>query len=196
MAKYGRTIRWHKTIQGFSDALGYAGEHLSGWAKEWMSEAVKYSLSEIDSDWEGTTHWKRDSGKISVFGGDHFHPWYTGNLHDSVAGIVSDKNKIVSIQYMPQAATKPQTYNNQIVIGHDWAIRGARNVGRALHFVPGIMATVVVGVPYAEKVDSTSRHSGFIRELSNQFASSVEDYFYIKAGEFRTRFFIADKKKK
>ena len=195
MAGYKDTIRWRKTIQGFSDALGYAGEHLNGWAREWMGEAVEQALAQLDADWEGETHWKRESGKVSFFGGSRFYPWYTGQLHDSVAGVVSDRHKIVSIRYMSRAATKPQTYNGQIIIGHDWAIQGAQRIARALRFVPGIKATVVIGVPYAEKVDNMPRHEGFIRELSNQFASDVEDYFMIKAQGYRTRFFIADKKK-
>lgn len=192
---YKTTVQWKKTIKGFSQALGYAGEHLSGWARGWMNEAVGNALSLIDADWEGETHWKRASGKISSFGGDHFHPWYTGQLHDSVAGIVSDKHRTVSIQYMQQAATKPQTYEGQVIIGHDWAIRKAQDMARALHFVPGIVASVVVGVPYSEKVDKMQRHRGYLRDLSVQFAANVEDYFTMRAGEYRTRVFVADTKK-
>lgn len=192
---YKRSIKWGKTVKGFSDALGYAGEHLSGWAREWMTEAVNDSLGQIDADWEGETHWKRDSGKVSSFGGDHFHPWYTGQLHDSIAGIVSDRHRTISIQYMPQEATQPQTYEGQVIIGHDWAIRKAQDLARTLHFVPGIVATISVGVPYAEKVDEMARHQGYIRELNNQFVSNVEDFFTIKSGGFRTRVFVADTKK-
>lgn len=190
------TIRWHKTIQGFSDALGYAGEHLTGWARGWMNEAVEKALSEIDADWEGETHWKRESGKISVFGGDKFHPWYTGQLHDSVAGIVSDQHRLVSIRYMQPAAVKPQTYHGQTIIGRDMAEEAAQRIVRALRFYPGIVATITVGVPYAEEVDASSRHEGFIRYLNDQFTSKVEDYFYIRAEGYRTRFFVADKKPK
>lgn len=193
MANYGRQIKWKKTVKGFSDALGYAGEHLTGWAKMWMSEATANALAQIDSEWEGETHWKRESGKISSFGGDKFHPWYTGQLHDSVAGIVSDQHRVISISYMPQVAIKPQTYQGQIIIGHDWAQRQASIMSRTLRLVPGIVATVVVGVPYADDVEAMPRHAGYQRELSNQFVSNVEDYFIIKAGEYRTRVFVADK---
>lgn len=195
MAKYSDAIRWKKTTQGFSDALGYAGEHLTGWARMWMDEAVTQALSEIDADWEGETHWKRKSGKISSFGGDKFHPWYTGQLHDSVAGIVSDQHKVVSIRHMQPAAAKPQTYQGQIIRGRELAEEAAQRVAKALRFVPGVKATITVGVPYAEKVDNMPRHEGFIRYLNDQFTSKVEDYFYIKAEGFRTRFLVADKKK-
>lgn len=195
MAKYSDAIRWKKTTQGFSDALGYAGEHLTGWARMWMDEAVTQALSEIDADWEGETHWKRESGKISSFGGDKFHPWYTGQLHDSVAGIVSDQHKVVSIRYMQPSATKPQIYQGQIIRGRELAEEAAQRVARSLRFVPGVKATITVGVPYAEKVDNMPRHEGFIRYLNDQFTSKVEDYFYIRAEGYRTRFLVADKKK-
>jgi hypothetical protein len=193
---YGRRIKWNKTVHGMSEALGYAGEHLSGWAKDWMADAVRDSLAQIDADWEGETHWKRPSGKVSSFGGDRNHPWYTGQLHDSVVGIVSDRSRTVSIQYMPQAATKPQTYEGQIIIGHDWGQRKAQELARTLHFVPGIVATIGVGVPYAEEVDEMDNHAGYMTELSTQFASTLEDFFEAKAGGFRTRTFIAEPKKK
>lgn len=193
---YGRRVNWNKTIHGVTEALGYAGEHLNGWARMWMDDAVEQSLSEIDADWEGETHWKRASGKISSFGGDRAHPWYTGQLHDSVAGIVSDRNKVVSIRYMPPAATKPQTYKGQVIIGRDWGERRAQDVARVLHFIHGIAATISVGVPYAEDVEQMSRHEGYMEELSTQFASSVEDYFIKRTDGFRTRAFVADKKKK
>lgn len=199
---YGRSIRWKKSIKGFSDALGYTGEHLSNWAKDWMSESVSQAISEIDADWphhsEGKSYF---GGSIKVldgakFGGDRFHPWFTGQLHDSIVGIVSDKHKIVSMDYMPQSAGRPQTYQGQVIIGHVWAEQKALEVARVLRFLPGIYATIVVGVPYADDVDESARHAGFIRELSNQFASSVEDQFMIRGQGFRTRTFVADKKKK
>lgn len=196
MARYGRSVKWKKTVQGCSDALGYAGEHLTGWAKEWMTEAVQQSLSQIDSEWDRHAEATSKSGKRMSFGGSHFYPWYSGNLHDSVAGIVSDRNKIVSIQYMPEAADGIQTYGGLPIIGADWAVRGAQDLSRVLHFLPGVWASISVGVPYAEKVDKMPSHEGYIRELSNQFASNVEDYFTERAGAYRTRVFIADKKKK
>lgn len=189
MANYHRRTNWTKTIKGFSDALGYAGEHLTGWARDWMAEAVREAIDLIDADWEGETHWKRKSGKISSFGGDHDHPWYTGQLHDSIAGIVSDQHRIIAIDYMHRAASKPQTYEGQIIIGHDWGIRKAQEMQRVLHFLPGIRATIVVGVPYADKVNEMPRHADYKSELNNQFASNVEDYFTIKAGGYRTRVF-------
>lgn len=195
MAKYGRSVDWKKPVRGFTDALGYSGEHLTNWAKEWMSEAVQDSLSKIDAQWDRHAEAKSSSGRRMSFGGSHFYPWYSGNLHDSVAGIVSDRHRTVAIHYMPESAEGIQTYGGLPIIGADWAIRGAQNLQRVLHFYPGIAATIAVGVPYAEKVDQMPAHAGYVRELNNQFASNVEDYFTMKAGGFRTRVFVADKKK-
>ena len=189
---YKNDIRWKKTVKGFTLALGKAGEHLTGWAKEWMSDAVRQSIDEIDADWEGETHWKRASGKISSFGGSKFYPWYTGQLHDSVAGIVSDKHKLVSLHYMRPAATKPQTHNGQIIIGREWGERAALNAARVLRLVPGIKATLVVGVPYTDKVNESPAHQDFLRELAIQFASSVEDHLLIRAQEYRGRIIRPD----
>jgi len=191
MANYKSSVQWKKTIQGFTYALGNASEHLTNWAKEWMSEATSQAIREIDDDWP--------HGAIlpsgAKFGGSRFYPWYTGQLHDSVAGIVSDRHRVISVQYMPQEAFTPQTYKGQKIIGHDWAVRGAMNISRVLHFVPGIRASIVVGVPYAEDVNESTRHLDFIQELTNQFVSKVEDYFTIKAQGYRTRVYVADTKK-
>lgn len=200
MARPFRRNDWKKFSVAMSEALGYAGEHLSNWAKMWMDEAVEDSLAQIDSDWEGETHLKRKSGKISSFGGDYFHPWYTGNLHDSVAGFVTDKNKLIGkIHYMPQAATQPQTYYGPAgrfdhIVGREWAVKEAHNAN--YYFLTGIQARMVIGVPYAREVNESARHAGYIDELMVQFASNVEDYFMIKSDGFRTKVFIADNKKK
>lgn len=194
---YKAQVKWTKTIQGFSDALGYAGEHLTGWARMWLGEAVEQAISSIDAEWEGETHWKRESGKVSSFGGDHNHPWYTGNLHDSVAGIVSDQNgRVSAIHTMTPAAIKAQTYQGQMIWGRDLAEEGAIRIARSLRFVPGLKATVTVSVPYAEKVDQSPRHEDFIHDLAVVFSTRVEDYFMVKAEGYRTRFFVADKKSK
>lgn len=194
-----RAASWGKASRGFSTALGKAGEHLSGWAREWMSEAADSALKQIDAEWPRETRVTRIGfGHMNVktrqFGGDHEHPWYTGQLHDSVAGVVSDKNRTVSINYMPPAATSPQNYKGfNHIIGHEWAITKARDAEYV--FLPGIQAKLIVGVPYADKVDSSSRHYDFVRSLNNYFASYVEDYFTEKAQGFRTRVFVADTKK-
>ena len=189
MAKYGRSINWTKTVKGFTYALGYAGEHLTNWAKDWMVEATQAAMAQIDSDWPRHSI-KRNEGGIASFGGHRYYPWYTGQLHNSVAGVVSDQFKIIAITHMPEEVdAEPQYYQGQIIYGHDWGVRKALEMQRVLHFVPGVRSTVVIGVPYADKVDEMSRHAGYKQELANQFASAVEDFFMIKAQGYRTRFF-------
>ena len=187
------TAEWGRAAKGFSSALGYAGTHLSNWAKMWMKEAAQESLNEIDKDWPEQSEGKSKNGKKTRFGGDRNHPGYTGTLHDSVASVVSDKNKIVSINYMPPRATSPQTYKGSLIFGQEYAVREAMKARYV--FLPGIQAKIIVGVPYADKVNESPAHTDFIRELNTQFASSVEDYFMIKADGYKTRVFIADPKK-
>lgn len=188
------TAEWGKASKAFSYALFDAGVHLTGWAKNWMSEASREALDDIDKSWDEQSQKKSKNGKIMKFGGDRYHPWFTGTLHDSVASVVSDKNKTVSINYMPARATSPQTYKGQMIIGQDWAMREARKAQYV--FLPGIQARLVVGVPYAEEVNERAAHYDFIRELDAQFASSVEDYFTIKSEGFKSRVYVANTKKK
>ena len=186
---------WKKFSVGIAERLGYAGEHLSNWAKMWMDEAVARAIDKIDADWPQHT----ETANGARFGGDHNHPWYYGQLHDSVAGFVTDKNRVVgSIHYMPQSAEHPQKYRGPAgsfdnIIGHEWAIREAQNA--RWYLLPGIQARMVIGVPYAREVNETGRHAGYIEELSTQFASEVEDFFTSRTGMYRTRVFVADKKK-
>lgn len=194
---YKKTVSWKKATQGFTYALADAGRHLSWWAKELMSEATHDSLQKIDSEWGEQSQSVSKKGNAQKFGGDHDHPWFTGTLHDSVAAIISDQRRTVAIEYMPPRATAPQTYNGQTVFGQDWGVRAARNIERALHFVPGVKSTLVVGVPYAGKVDESVRHYDFIRSLSGQFANYVEEYFIGRAGEYwYNRTYVANTKKR
>lgn len=192
MAKYGRTIKWKKTYQGFSDALANAGEHLTRYATRWMEDAVEESLQKIDSEWSGHVEGKNGTS----FGGDRFHPWYTGTLHDSVAGIVSAKNHVVAVRYMPERADGPQEYLGYKIVGVDWARFGSDAISRSLRFASGIYATIVVGVPYADKVDESSRHAGFIRELNNDFIGNIEEYFRKRQKQISTTVVVASNKKK
>ena len=184
MGRYGRRVSWNKTYRGFSDVLFGAGAHLTNWAKEWMTDAVKESLREIDSEWPHTTTvtrigWGKNNVQSRSFGGDAEHPWYSGTLHDSVVGFVSDRGRIVAIEQLPStpAATTDQTYKGMTINGVEYGNRAARNAARAAHFIPGIYGTLVAGVPYADDVNESARHEGFLDNLQAYFASQVEDYF-------------------
>lgn len=199
-----KDIHWKgKVVKGFTTALADASEHLTGWARGWMSDSVKDALLEMDSMWPHSTtiaphigrSKKRNSTSFQLyaaqkFGGDRTHPWYTGQLHDSVVGAVSDNRRIVAMHYMPShASTLQKDENGNVVNGSECALAAAPSIARTMRFVPGVSASLFVTVPYAEKVNEMARHLNYEEELAADFAASVEDFFYGRAEGFRTRIY-------
>lgn len=190
MPRYGSNPRigavdWKKFAASFSDALADCGEQLTNWAKMIMlPDACKEWLRKTDSEWPHSTLVTRP-GKTSMvvqqsFGGDRFHPWYYGQLHDSIAVRISERNHDVAVHYMTPSATKPQhasvkdagmQYDN--IIGAEFAVREARNA--RYYFVRGIQMQLIVGVPYARKVNELPRHAGYLEVLRADFFSYLED---------------------
>lgn len=192
MAKYktGRYQDWGKFSKGFSYALRGAGYALSEKARLQMTLLAEEYLGETDAKWphhsEGRSYFG-DSIKIlngSKFGGDALHPWYTGQLHDSVAIRIAEGNKTVAIRYMPQSASGGPQHMSAAdgmkvdnIIGAEWAVRAAANAARYSHFFsPGIQVQLVVGVPYAEKVNESGRHHGFFDALTDDLVVKFDDY--------------------
>ena len=199
-----RDIHWQgKFVKGFTTALADSSEHLTGWARDWMSESVRQAILEIDSQWPHSTtigntirRSKRANSMDWVlvgaqsFGGDREHPWYSGQLHDSVVGVVSDNRRIIAAHYMPSHATALQKDDDgNVVNGSELAMEYVSSMSRVLHFVPGVSASIFVAVPYAEKVNRMPRHRDFEWELSADFAAIVEDFFYMRAEGYKTRIF-------
>lgn len=199
-----KDVHWKgKVVKGFTTALADASEHLTGWARGWMSESVKDAILEMDSKWPHSTtiapSIRRSKARNSsawiligaqMFGGDREHPWYTGQLHDSVVGVVSDSRHIVSACYMPTRATRLQKDDDgNVVNGSAIAMSSVGSLSRVIRFLPGVSASIFVTVPYAEKVNNMPRHLDFEWELNADFAASVEDFFYTKAEGFRTRIY-------
>lgn len=98
-------------------------------------------------------------------------PYYTGNLHDSIATSVSASGRIIRANYMPREATKPQTApGRKRIIGEQEAVRAIRR------FRPnrtGVYATLFVAVPYAEGANIKSKHEGFYEWLQAEFESDM-----------------------
>lgn len=99
-------------------------------------------------------------------------PYSTGNLHDSIATLVSQSGRIIRAQYMPAEATKPQTApGRKRIVGEEEAVRAVRS------FRPnktGVYATLFVAVPYAEGADERSRHPGYYQWLEDSFTNGIE----------------------
>lgn len=168
---------WKRFSAAFSEALGDVSEELTAAGRRILSDACETWIRETDAEWPH--HSEKKNG--AKFGGDAMHPWYYGHLHDSIAVRIADKNRTVAIHYMPAKADPDHaqhtsrgdgTIHNHI-IGADWAEREIANVSHV--FLPGIQMQLVVGVPYARKVNESERHAGYLEELQAQFFSAIED---------------------
>lgn len=121
--------QWKKFSRDMSAALSSGCEELTNFGKELMIESCDEWIKKTDSEWPHSTALANGAR----FGGDAAHPWYSGQLHDSVAVRVADKNRTVAVRYMPMKAEYKQhataadagaNYNS--IIGIDWAIDEVR----------------------------------------------------------------------
>lgn len=198
----GRYHDWGKTYKAFSYALLNAGNALASDTKRDMAILSREFLGELDAEWPHRTTitrigWGKNNVSNRTFGGDRNHPWYTGQLHDSVAVRVAEKNKTVSVEYMNPSAGDAQHMSASDgmkidhIIGADWGRQVA--TGKApYYFLPGIQVQLIVGVPYAEKVNESDRHAGFMGALSVDLINKVDAW--IEAGGLTRRNYLADDK--
>lgn len=98
-------------------------------------------------------------------------PYYTGNLHDSIATSVSMSGRIIRANYMPKQATKAQSAPGRKKI---W---GALEAERAVRsYTPrrtGLAATLFVAVPYAEGANQQSSHPHYFEWLQSAFENEM-----------------------
>lgn len=194
MAKTSTFNDWGKTYRSMSYHLLDAGKQLTEIGKRDFTYLAQEYLSEVDAKWPHSTLVTKPGKYGGVvqqsFGGDATHPWYYGQLHDSVAVRIADKNRTVSVSYMPTRATTPQhtsksdgvgEYKN--IIGAEWAQIAAYNA--QYYFLPGIQLQLIVGVPYAKKVNDSGRHHGFADSLMDDLVYKIETY--ILSPEFREK---------
>lgn len=169
----GNIADWGKTAKGFAQVLLDAGQTVTKGAAELLGNACQEALEELDWMWpRGKNNGPYKSG---YRGGDADHPWYTGNLHDSVAAGVADGSRLLQARYMEPAARETQRYRGQVI---DGKTLGPEALQRAAHtFAPGVgglRAILVVGVPYADEVNNTDAHYDFVSELTSQLVGDVE----------------------
>ena len=182
---------WGKTYKACSMAILGSGKALNQIALTELQDVARQYLRNQDASWPHSTALPNGAR----FGGDEFHPWYTGQLHDSVAVRIMQGNRISSVEYMtPSPDTgKPQhTETIKNIIGVDWAHEIAEG-GGPRYFLPGVQVQLIVGVPYAEKVDQSGRHGGFIDSLANDLFSDVNDWID-SGGLTRNVVIVADDK--
>ena len=159
---------WGNTYKAFSKELLKAGEKITKQGETILTKACEDWLAEQNSNWP--RHYTMQSG--AQFGGDEYYPWYTGNLHDSVATRVSNNGRTISIRQMDPAAIIAQhdETHDRIdgqVFGQMAAVRSAR-MG-----LPGLLAQLFIGVPYAEKVNEMDSHAGYVEVMQEDFVKYI-----------------------
>jgi hypothetical protein len=71
---------------------------------------------------------------------------------------------------------KPQhTETIKNIVGAEWAREIAEAHGPRF-FLPGVQVQLIVGVPYAYKVNESGRHLGFADNLASDLFYDVEDW--------------------
>lgn len=160
---------WGKTSKGFATYINLAGQTIGKAAVKRLADiATEDFLASEDWDWPrgeryDTTHLGRSVRGSKAYstgyrGGDEMHPWYSGNLHDSIAVGVIQGKRIMSARYMKPGAAQTQTYNDSVI---DGVSEGIEALMRAAHtFSPGssgnsLRVVMTIGVPYAEYVNSS-----------------------------------------
>ena len=100
-------------------------------------------------------------------------PYYTGNLHDSIASVVSQRGRVVRAVYMPQEAKRPQNApDRKRIVGMEEAIKAVR---RQNYPQKAVASTLLVGVPYAEGANEKSKKGrGYLEWLEMTFLGSME----------------------
>lgn len=182
----GMSQSWGKTYKGFAEYLQLAGKSIGKRAADSLAAAGAEFLANEDWDWPRGKRFDavyngrnvRASGPYAsgFRGGDAMHPWYSGNLHDSMAVGVYNNTRLLSANYMTPGAAEPQTYKGQTV---DGVSAGQEALLRAGHvFAPGssgatLRAVLVVGVPYAEDVNNLSGHAGYVDYFEEEFSSTI-----------------------
>ena len=154
--------------------MGYShGRHLQGW-KNASAQFQKELLASADGVNHATQQLFIDANNRfldQVQGQKDLLPYYTGNLHDSIAAAVSQSGRILRVVYMPKEATRPQTgLDRKRIVGLDEAYKAIR---RTKYPRTGVSSTLVVGVPYAEGVNEKSRRKGYLNWLESSFESEM-----------------------
>ena len=185
----GSTVDFGKTTKGFIQYLVRAGETITPYAVNKLAAACQEFLEVEDWDWpRGArfTAMNLNTGKsirasgayASGFkGGDAMHPWYTGNLHDSMAASVMEGTQIRAIRYMTPGAIVLQHHNGQVIDGasmaRDAANRATHTFGRGGALGSTLRAVLTIGVPYAAELNEKENHQGYIEYFEKEFMTSV-----------------------
>lgn len=158
---------WNTTARQFQEELRKSAEGFNRRAERLMVNATEGFLNFVDKNEESL-------------------PYYTGNLHDSIAAYVSKSGRVIRACYMPQEATKPQHVTKltatkkrkdngdtryKEIWGYREAIKAVRN---SKPLSKGIGSTLIVAVPYAGAADEDSSKPGYLDWLRETFNKTLE----------------------
>lgn len=189
----GNRRAWGKASRQFAQVLLDAGYTVKGKALDSLDKACDEAIRSIDWMWpRGANNGPYASG---YHGGDDEHPWYSGTLHDSVAGGVFDGTRLLRARYITPSGASTEISENAssprkgTVVGADEGQRALMAAGQFSSggFGPGVgglRAIFVVGVPYADYVNSSpligwpkhekpNTHIGFAESLGEYFVGEV-----------------------
>ena len=133
-----------------------------------------------------------------------YMPLITGNLHDSIVGVISHKGRVLRASYTDPVAVKPSEvrpgktiYSPTSGMGRTRIIGEvyARNTVRNLQgkYPMGLAATMMVTVPYSDnpneisETNKTGKHAGYLDVLASKYYKNIERGFslYDKYGLFK-----------
>lgn len=154
---------WNSTAKQFQQELMSCAKGVSKATEQLLNSATKDYLQYVQDRKENL-------------------PYYTGNLHDSIAAYVSRSGRIIRAHYMPQEATEPQhvtklsaTASSDSLSKNIWGYREAINaVRRSRPLARGIGATLFVAVPYAGAADERSSHPGYLEWIEETFGYEMD----------------------
>lgn len=159
--------------------MGKAALQAAGW-----HNASKQFVAHLRSTVSGVSKVALDEyGKcaedvISQIEEREMYPFYTGNLHDSIAVAIYRRSAIARVSITETMATKPQhTPTRKRIVGVDEAYKMIRSHRPK---ESGITATLFVAVPYAEGANKYSNTRRFLRygllEYTTKTVSSKAGY--------------------
>lgn len=190
--KWGRGVLrsgWGKADKKFVEYIQLGGKTIGKKAAETLANAAAEFMANEDWDWPRGERYDtvyngrsvRASGTYAsgFRGGDAMHPWYSGNLHDSIAVGVFSGSRMLAARYMTPGAAEPQTYGGQDI---DGVTEGQRVLSNYASRAAGgsVRAVMVIGVPYADYIN-TSPTIGWHNNTPNThigYADYLEHEFY------------------
>ena len=124
-----------------------------------------------------------------------YMPFITGNLHDSIASVVSEGGRVLNASYTEPAAITtseitgkdifvksgsfPTLVKGKHIIGSQEAFKAVRRMQGK--FPDRIAATLLIAAPYAETPQNKGPHAGYIDTLAYKYSKSMDTAF--RAGQ-------------